>query len=74
MDQVDGADVQERDPGKKSGSYQHTDGNDKIVGTVDKQKRRGPWTNPRGILRDERENEEPVRTEQNKECNVLEGK
>lgn len=37
------------------------------MGTVDKQKTRGPWANPRGALRDQKGEEETVRREVNKE-------
>lgn len=50
---MDGADVQDRDPGERSGSYQHIDGTDKTVGRIDKQQRRGPWTDPSGTLKDQ---------------------
>lgn len=52
---MNGADVQDRDPGERSGSCQHIDGTDKTVGRIDRQQRRGPWTDPSGTLRDQTE-------------------
>lgn len=41
----------------------NTHGIDKTVGKVDKQKKRGPWTNFRGTRRDQRGEEETARRE-----------
>lgn len=45
------------------------DGIDETEGTVDKQKKNGPWTNPRGTQRDQRGEEEIIgRKEKRVQC------